>query len=84
MMKLINWIGEKNTILGAYALMFFIGIPMILLGIIIFIPVLPLMILAFPGVVFADNPNKPTHWTTKPYVWYFNNVWLRIINKIKL
>ena len=46
---------------------------------IFFIPLLPIMLLAFP-MIFLDDK----HWTCKPYLWYFNNVWLDVLKLIKL
>ena len=46
---------------------------------IFFIPLLPIMLLAFP-MIFLDDK----HWTCKPYLWYFNNVWLNVLKLIKL
>jgi Flp pilus assembly protein TadB len=48
------------------------------LMLIVFIPVFPIMILGFPMIMMNTGTNK-THWTEKPYLWYFNNVWLRAI-----
>jgi len=49
---------------------------------IVFIPVLPIMLLAFPMMVMNEGENK-VHWTQKPYLWYFKNVWLRLITFIE-
>ena len=43
---------------------------------IFFIPILPIMLLAFP-MTFINEGTGKVHWTEKPYLWYFNNVWLR-------
>lgn len=44
-----------------------------------FIPVLPIMLLAFPMIFFDEN-----HWSCKPYMWYFKNVWLRVVKLIEI
>lgn len=55
----------------AFGTWFFRGfIPML----IFFIPVLPIMLLAFP-MIFLDDK----HWTCKPYLWYFKKVWLKVV-----
>ena len=50
---------------------------------IFFIPILPIMLLAFP-MIFINQGTGKEHWTEKPYVWYFNNVWLRSMYFIKI
>ena len=74
----------KNILMSAYIVIkafilwtVFGLIPML----IVFIPVLPIMLLAFP-MMFLDS----NHWSCKPYKWYFNNVWLRytmLFEKVK-
>lgn len=49
---------------------------------VVFIPATPIMILAFPGILLSDAPNNPKHWSAKPYMWYFNNVWITIVDAI--
>lgn len=44
-----------------------------------FIPALPIMILAFPMQLLNAGEDR-VHWTQKPYLWYFNNVWLKFLN----
>jgi hypothetical protein len=51
---------------------------MFILMLIIFIPVLPILLLGMPMVLLNAGTNK-THWTEKPYLWYFKNVWLRVV-----
>jgi hypothetical protein len=51
------------------------------LMIIIFFPILPVMILAFPMMVMNEGTNN-IHWTQKPYLWWFKNVWLNAIKLI--
>jgi hypothetical protein len=55
---------------------------MLICMLIVFIPVLPIMLLAFPMMVMNEGENK-VHWTQKPYLWYFKNVWLRLITFIE-
>jgi hypothetical protein len=43
---------------------------------IFFTPVLPIMLLAFP-MTFVNQGTGRVHWTEKPFLWYFNNVWLK-------
>lgn len=59
-------------------------IPIFVLMFIVFLPIAPFMILAFPAVMMA-GPNKlPKHWTARPYLWYFQNVWLKILKFLKV
>jgi len=67
------------TILGVLYLFIIIWLPVFILMLIIFIPVLPILFLAFP-MLFTDK----THWSCKPYLWYFNNVWLNVLKLIKI
>ena len=55
----------------------------LILMLIFFIPVLPIMILAFPMTVMNQGTNK-VHWSQKPYLWYFNKVWLRSLDELML
>jgi len=50
-------------------------IPMVIL----FVPVLPILLIAFPMIFLNDK-----HWTCKPYLWYFKNVWMKYIKLIKI
>lgn len=61
-----------NILVVAYVFTLWVGV--FILFLIFFIPVLPIMFLAFP-MVFLDD----THWSCRPYKWYFNNVWLRVL-----
>lgn len=61
-----------HILVGIYVYILWTGIFMLFL--IFFIPVLPIMFLAFP-MMFLNNK----HWSCKPYLWYFNNVWLKVI-----
>lgn len=75
----------KNTlgIIGVFGIAFlYFSFVMLPLMFIFFIPVLPIMILAFPMMVMNEGTDK-LHWTQKPYIWYFNNVWLRSLNLLK-
>lgn len=49
---------------------------------IIFIPITPIMLLAFPAMMLSDTLRNPKHWSTKPYMWYFNTVWIPIVDKV--
>ena len=69
----------KQFILGIVVMLItflFFGLIMIPMLLIFFIPILPIMILSFPMMVVNDGTNK-IHWSQKPYLWYFNNVWLK-------
>jgi CHASE2 domain-containing sensor protein len=55
----------------------------LILMLIFFIPVLPIMILAFPMTVMNQGTNK-VHWSQKPYLWYFNKVWLPSLDELML
>jgi hypothetical protein len=50
---------------------------------IFFLPILPIMLLAFPMMVMNEGTDK-VHWTQKPYLWYFKNVWLKSMYAIRL
>ncbi len=63
--------------------LFSLFVLMLILMFIVFIPVLPIMLLAFPMMVMNEGEHK-VHWTQKPYLWYFKNVWLRLITFIEL
>ena len=54
-----------------------------ILMLIFFIPVLPIMLLAFPMMVINQGTDK-VHWSQKPYLWYFNNVWLKVLDALTL
>ena len=54
---------------------------MISLLLCVFLPVLPIILLAFPMVFFME---ETVHWTVKPYIWYFKNVWSPIQKFIRL
>jgi hypothetical protein len=54
-----------------------------ILGLMCFFPVAPIMILAFPMMVINGGTGK-VHWTQKAYLWYFNNVWLRMLYKLRI
>jgi hypothetical protein len=49
------------------------------LSLIFFLPVLPIMLLAFP-MTFMNYGTDRVHWSQKPYLWYFDNVWLKVIH----
>ena len=76
----------KQFILGIGVMLitflFFACIMMPLLFI-FFIPVLPIMLLAFPMTVINQGTDK-VHWSQKPYLWYFNNVWLKALDALTL
>ena len=55
----------------------------LILMLIFFIPVLPIMLLAFPMMVINQGTDK-VHWSQKPYLWYFNNVWLKVLDALTL
>ena len=76
----------KNFILGTLAVLYLFALFalfMLPLMLICFIPVLPIMLLAFPMQLLNEGTGN-VHWTQKPYLWYFNNVWLRILKAIGL
>jgi hypothetical protein len=62
------------TIIVVSFLIFSCGIIPLLF--IFFTPVLPIMLLAFP-MTFVNQGTGKVHWTEKPFLWYFNNVWLK-------
>lgn len=76
----------KQFILGIGVMLitflFFACIMMPLLFI-FFTPVLPIMLLAFPMMVMNHGTDK-VHWSQKPYLWYFNNVWLKALDALTL
>ena len=49
---------------------------MFIVALFIFLPVIPIMFLAFP-MIFLDL----NHWSVKPYLWYFKTVWIPTINQ---
>jgi len=51
------------------------------LMIIVFLPILPIMLLAFPMMVMNEGTTN-VHWTQKLYLWWFKNVWLNAIKLI--
>jgi hypothetical protein len=61
----------------------FFALVMLPLLFIFFIPILPIMLLAFPMMVMNEGADK-VHWTQKPYLWYFKNVWLKSMCAIRL
>ena len=76
----------KQFILGIGAMlivMLFFSFIMIPLLLIFFIPVLPIMLLAFPMTVMNQGTDK-VHWSQKPYLWYFNKVWLPSLDELML
>jgi len=50
---------------------------------IFFTPVLPIMLLAFPMTAINHGTDK-VHWSQKPYLWYFNKVWLKALDALTL
>ena len=71
----------KNIIMYVYVIarafiiwVIFGFIPMMVL----FLPILPIMLLGFP-MMFLDD----THWSCKPYLWYFKNVWMRYFKLVE-
>jgi hypothetical protein len=74
----------KDFILSVgVVLLFFMGFALLMLPLMlmVFIPVLPIMLLAFPMMVMNEGTGK-VHWSQKPYLWYFDKVWLKIIKTI--
>ena len=74
----------KQFILGIGAMlivMLFFSFIMMPLLLIFFIPVLPIMLLAFPMMVMNHGTDK-IHWSQKPYLWYFNKVWLKALDAL--
>jgi hypothetical protein len=70
-----------SCLLFVVSFLFFTFILILLL--VFFIPILPVMLLAFPMTVLNAGTSK-IHWTQKPYLWYFNNVWLNFIYTSKI
>lgn len=76
----------KQFILGIGAMlivMLFFSFIMIPLLLIFFIPVLPIMLLAFPMMAINHGTDK-VHWSQKPYLWYFNKVWLKALDTLTI
>jgi len=69
----------KNILMSVLVVLYFFiqWIGIFILFLIFFIPVLPILFLAFP-MMLLDN----THWSCKPYIWYFDNVWLNVLKFI--
>lgn len=69
----------KNLVMCTAVVLYYFGvwIGYFVLMLIIFIPVIPIVLVAFPMMIL-----DPTHWSCKPYRWYFDNIWLRVI-KVK-
>lgn len=68
--------------LGAIAVGFMLFTFVLTLVFIFFIPVLPIMLLAFPMMVMNYGTGD-VHWSQKPYLWYFDNVWLKALDMLK-
>lgn len=77
--SLINLIMYPLVILSAFGVFVFF----LILMFIVFIPVLPIMVLAFP-MQFLNEGTGKIHWTQKPYLWYFNHVWLKLLALIDI
>ena len=76
----------KNILMsiGVYAIAFlYFSFVMLPLMAVFFIPVLPIMLLAFP-MIFINEGTGKVHWTQKPYLWYFDNVWLKSLNFLRI
>lgn len=76
----------KNTlmiVLVVTGCFLFFALVMLPLLFIFFLPIIPIMLLAFPMMVMNEGTGK-VHWTQKPYLWYFKNVWLRSMYAIGL
>ena len=69
------WVVLFGSLFLVFAL---IVLPLML---IFFVPILPIMILAFP-MIFINHGTGRVHWSEKPYLWYFNNVWLKSMYKL--
>jgi len=65
------------TVVISYIFILWVGI--FILFLIFFIPILPILVIAFP-MMFLDD----THWSCRPYMWYFNNVWLNVLKFFKI
>lgn len=74
-----------NMLMFPIMLVFIIGLGSFLIGLVLlfFTPVLPIVVLAFPMSFINDGTGK-IHWTQKPYLWYFNNVWLKALDFLNI